>query len=93
MKVEQLLLDSPENEAELLEEFLQVLKSFRFLVSFNGKSFDTSVLQNRLIAHRLLTTREAILKLTPHLDLLHIFRAIWEEKFRITSYRLWNKAC
>ena len=75
--VEQLVLTDPENEEELLREFLEVLGEFRFLVSFNGKSFDTSVLQNRLIAHRLLSTVEASLKLTPHLDLLHIFRSIW----------------
>ena len=76
--VRQLVLDSPENEMAQLAHFKRILEGFDFLVSFNGKSYDLSVLQTRLIVQKFYSPTEGELKLTPHLDLLHIHRAVWK---------------
>lgn len=79
---EQLFLDDPSNEMAMLSHFIDLLESRRFLVSFNGKSFDLSILQNRLVVTRLMSRIEAELKVRPHLDLLHAsrqaYRGIYE---------------
>lgn len=76
--VRQLTLDSPEHEMAQLARFKELLEGYDTLVSFNGKSFDLSVLQTRLVVQRFYDPSEGELKLTPHLDLLHIHRAIWK---------------
>lgn len=76
--VRQLVLDSPENEMAQLARFKELLEGFDTLVSFNGKSYDLSVLQTRLVLQRFYGPTACELKLTPHLDLLHIHRAIWK---------------
>jgi hypothetical protein len=72
--LEQLFMTNPENEMPVLGYFLKLLYRFEYLVSFNGKSYDLSVLQNRLILTRLLSQQEGHIKLRPHLDLLHSCR-------------------
>ena len=79
--VRQLLLREPHEEQAMLHLLWELLERFPFLVSFNGKSYDLSVLAARMIVHRLYTTRECDLKLRPHLDLLHLsrnlYRGLW----------------
>ncbi len=53
-------------------------RAARYLVSFNGKSFDLSVLQNRMVMHRMCSKEESELKLRPHLDLLHVSRSVYK---------------
>lgn len=77
----QLALDDPSNEAAVLARLTDYLTRFDYLVSFNGKSYDLSVLQSRMILHRFYSTRDIALKLTPHLDLVHLYRAIWKRAF------------
>ena len=76
-RVEQIVLKDPNDELEQLKELKKHLERKSFLVSFNGKSYDLSVLQSRMAMHRLYSPRESELKLTPHIDLLHLYRAIW----------------
>ena len=52
------------------------------LVTFNGKTFDWPLLENRFR----MTRSIAVPKLAAHLDLLHPARALW--KFRLGSVRL-----
>jgi len=52
------------------------------LVTFNGKSFDWPLLENRFT----MTRSIAVPKLSAHLDLLHPARALW--KLRLGSVRL-----
>ncbi len=75
--MEQLLLDDYDQEQAQLATLLQRLESKRYLVTYNGKSFDRSVLENRLVIHRFMTSREAHLRLMPHLDLLHVGRRVY----------------
>ncbi len=73
----QLILRDPDEEGALLELLWETLERFPYLVSFNGKSFDLSVLQNRLVMNRFCSPRESQLKLRPHLDLLHLGRNLY----------------
>lgn len=75
--MEQLLLDDYDQEQAQLHVLLERLAGKQYLVSYNGKSFDRSVLENRLVLHRFLSPREAHLRLMPHLDLLHVGRRIY----------------
>ncbi len=83
--LEQLFVDTPENEMPVLAYFLKLLYRFDYLVSFNGKSYDLSVLQNRLVLTRLLSSQEREIKLRPHLDLLHSCRLAYVGAFENTK--------
>lgn len=84
--MEQLLLDDYDQEQAQLSVMLQRLSTKRYLVSYNGKSFDRSVLENRLVLHRFLSPKEAHLRLMPHLDLLHLGRRLYGG--RLEDHRL-----
>jgi uncharacterized protein YprB with RNaseH-like and TPR domain len=73
----QLVLLDPAEEQALLHELGRLLNEARFLVSFNGKSYDLTVLQSRLVIHRFFSARDCDLKLRPHLDLLHAARSLY----------------
>jgi hypothetical protein len=81
--VRQLFLREPSDEATILHLLVEALDRHRFLVSFNGKSYDLSVLSTRLIINRFFTQRDCDLKLKPHLDLLHLsknlYRGLWPD--------------
>lgn len=79
--IRQLVLDDPGNEAAILSRLAEHLARFDYIVSFNGKSYDLSVLQNRMIMHRFYSPNDVELKLTPHLDLVHLYRSIWKRAF------------
>ena len=46
-------MPGPLHEAAVLEDFLEVAQSFRFLATFNGKTFDLNLLQDRFTLHRM----------------------------------------
>ena len=77
--IQQYLQRDPADEMALLYLLVEKLNAYPFLVSYNGKSYDLSVLQNRLIVQRFFAIGEAALKLTPHVDLLHVGRRLWKE--------------
>jgi hypothetical protein len=69
-------------EHSLLQELSQRVAERPVLVTFNGKSFDWPLLENRFAMTRCI----AAPKLAAHLDLLHPARALW--KLRLGSVRL-----
>lgn len=73
----QVVLREPNEEAALLAYVWEALTEHTYLASFNGKSFDISVLQHRLVLQRFCSARESALKLKPHFDLLHLGRALY----------------
>ena len=81
--VRQLCLRNPGEERALLMVLQEHLERFPYLVSFNGKSYDLSVLQNRFVMQRLYSKARSELKLRPHLDLLHLsknlYRGVWAD--------------
>jgi uncharacterized protein len=82
LQVEQFLMRDFTEEYSLLQELAERLKERPVLVTFNGKSFDWPLLENRFA----MTRSIAAPKLAAHLDLLHPARALW--KLRLGSVRL-----
>ena len=82
LQVEQLFLRDLHEEYSLLEELASRLFERPVLVTFNGKTFDWPLLENRFTMTR--TIR--IPQLAAHLDLLHPSRALW--RLRLGSVRL-----
>ena len=82
--VEQFLMRDQSEEEEMLYLLRERLARFRFLVSFNGKSFDLPLLESRLFLSRL----EPDVLVRPHLDLLYPARRIWKRS--LDSCRLAN---
>ncbi|MBA3534655.1 MAG: ribonuclease H-like domain-containing protein [Ardenticatenales bacterium] len=80
--VQQFFMRHPREEAVVLARLSPLLERFSSFVSFNGKSFDLSVLEARYI----LTRQPRALKKRPHLDLLHPARRLW--KLRLPSCSL-----
>src|SRR5689334_8857240 len=82
LQVEQFLMRDFTEEYSLLQELAERLKERPVLVTFNGKSFDWPLLENRFT----MTRSIAAPRLATHLDLLHPARALW--KLRLGSVRL-----
>lgn len=82
LQVEQFLMRDFTEEYSLLQELAERVKERPVLVTFNGKSFDWPLLENRFA----MTRSIAAPKLATHLDLLHPARALW--KLRLGSVRL-----
>jgi uncharacterized protein YprB with RNaseH-like and TPR domain len=82
LQAEQFFMRDFAEEHSLLQELSQRVAERPVLVTFNGKSFDWSLLENRFT----MTRSIAVPKLAAHLDLLHPARALW--KLRLGSVRL-----
>jgi uncharacterized protein YprB with RNaseH-like and TPR domain len=89
--VEQIFMQDPTTEMAVLHHFMTILDSRPFLVSFNGKSYDLSVLESRLVVTRLLGRNEASIKLRPHFDLLHVSRQAYKGLFPDTRLQTLEK--
>jgi uncharacterized protein YprB with RNaseH-like and TPR domain len=82
LQAEQFFMRDFAEEHSLLQELSQRVAARPVLVTFNGKSFDWPLLENRFT----MTRSIAVPKLAAHLDLLHPARALW--KLRLGSVRL-----
>ena len=82
LQVEQFFMRDFSEEHSLLHELAARLAERPVLVTFNGKSFDWPLLENRFTMTRSISTP----RLAAHLDLLHPARALW--KLRLGSVRL-----
>src|SRR6267143_1726963 len=82
LQAEQFFMRDFVEEHSLLQELSQRVAERPVLVTFNGKSFDWPLLENRFT----MTRSIAVPKLAAHLDLLHPARALW--KLRLGSVRL-----
>lgn len=82
LQVEQFLMRDFTEEYSLLQELAERVQERPVLVTFNGKSFDWPLLENRFT----MTRSIAAPNLAAHLDLLHPARALW--KLRLGSVRL-----
>jgi uncharacterized protein YprB with RNaseH-like and TPR domain len=71
--IEQALIRHPAEEAAMLAYLLDKLQSFRFLATYNGKTFDWPLVQSRMIMNGF--SRKLWEPL--HLDFLHPARSIW----------------
>src|SRR2546426_138922 len=82
LQVEQFFMRDFAEEHSLLHELAARVAERPVLVTFNGKSFDWPLLENRFT----MTRSIAVPRLAAHLDLLHPARALW--KLRLGSVRL-----
>jgi hypothetical protein len=82
LQVEQFFMRDFTEEYSILRELSARAAERPVLVTFNGKSFDWPLLENRFT----MTRSIAVPKLAAHLDLLHPARALW--KLRLGSVRL-----
>jgi uncharacterized protein YprB with RNaseH-like and TPR domain len=82
LQVEQFFMRDFTEEYSVLQELSARVAERPVLFTFNGKSFDWPLLENRFTMTRTIATP----KLAAHLDLLHPARALW--KLRLGSVRL-----
>src|SRR6266446_2386290 len=82
LQVEQFFMRDFGDEHAILHEVASRLAERPVLVTFNGKSFDWPLLENRFT----MTRSIPVPRLAAHLDLLHPARALW--KLRLGSVRL-----
>lgn len=82
LQVEQFFMRDFSEEHSLLHGLAARLEERSVLVTFNGKTFDWPLLENRFAMTRSIPTP----RLAAHLDLLHPARALW--KLRLGSVRL-----
>jgi len=82
MQVEQLFLRDFAEEHSILHEVAARIAERPVLVTFNGKTFDWPLLENRFTMTRAI----AVPRLAAHLDLVHPARALW--RLRLGSVRL-----
>src|SRR5271168_883314 len=82
LQTEQLFMRDFAEEHSVLHELFARIAERPVLVTFNGKSFDWPLLENRFTMTRAIPTP----RLAAHLDLLHPARALW--KLRLGSVRL-----
>jgi len=82
LQVEQFFMRDFTEEYSLLQELAARVAERPVLLTFNGKSFDWPLLENRFA----MTRSIAAPRLAAHLDLLHPARALW--KLRLGSVRL-----
>ena len=82
LQVEQFFMRDFSEEHSLLHQLSSHIAQRPVLITFNGKSFDWPLLENRFT----LTRAIPVPRLAAHLDLLHPARALW--KLRLGSVRL-----
>jgi uncharacterized protein YprB with RNaseH-like and TPR domain len=82
LQVEQFFMRDFTEEYSVLQELSARVAERPVLFTFNGKSFDWPLLENRFTMTRSIATP----KLAAHLDLLHPARALW--RLRLGSVRL-----
>lgn len=71
--LEQLIIRDPTEEMAMLLHLADMVTPDTIFVSFNGKSFDIPLVQNRLVLNKL----PVHLRELAHVDILHISRKLW----------------
>lgn len=77
----QLFLRDPAEEAAFLTTLEEMLTAFPVLVTYNGKSFDAPLLNNRFI----LNGFQSPLREKQHIDLLTLTRRVWRDRLESRS--------
>lgn len=75
-QVRQYFLHDLAEEAAFLQAIEEFSRRFRYLLTYNGKCFDSQILRNRYLMHR----REDPLEEKRHIDMLFIARRLWKRK-------------
>ncbi|MGM0404584.1 MAG: ribonuclease H-like domain-containing protein [Thermoplasmatota archaeon] len=81
LKVKQLFARNLKEEKVIIQEFLDISEGFECFVSFNGRSFDSRFLSERMRKYGLDGDLDK-----PHFDVLHFSRGAWKKG--IPNHRL-----
>ncbi|MEO8682294.1 MAG: ribonuclease H-like domain-containing protein, partial [Vicinamibacterales bacterium] len=76
IRVRQFVLPGLEHERAVLKEFADFSREHGVLVTFNGRTFDSPLIETRYLFHRLPFPLEGL----PHLDMLHPSRRLWRTR-------------
>ena len=76
IRVRQFVLPGFEHERAVLKEFADFAREHGALVTFNGRTFDSPLIETRYLFHRLPFPLEGL----PHLDMLHSSRRLWRTR-------------
>jgi len=87
-QVEQCLMRDYDEEPDMLERLLALLQRHSTVVTYNGKSFDSPLLQNRGILNRI---RMPLDKMA-HIDLLHMARRLYKRSMPRCSLQAMEQA-
>ncbi len=82
LTLKQYFLPSPSSEIAQFNYFLNDIKKFRLMASYNGKSFDWPQLITR---HTLVRQDVPMLPSLGHFDLYHAARRLWKHKLERTN--------
>jgi uncharacterized protein YprB with RNaseH-like and TPR domain len=77
-QVRQFFLHDLAEERAFLHAIEEFVGRFRYLITYNGKTFDSQILRNRYIMHR----KEDPLAGKQHIDMLFIARRLWKKRFQ-----------
>lgn len=81
--IEQLFAETPEEEIDILLKFYEITQSFRYLISYNGNSFDIPFLNSRYHYNQL----NISLDKSMNIDLLRVARKLSKE-LSLEDYKL-----
>ena len=87
-RVEQFLMRDYDEESDMLRKLLALLERHRTLVTYNGKCFDSPLLQNRGIMNRIRLPMDAM----AHLDLLPMARRLYKRSLPRCSLQAMEQA-
>jgi uncharacterized protein YprB with RNaseH-like and TPR domain len=82
LRIEQLFLRSPGEEAPLLRRLRERITDASCLVTFNGKSFDLPLVESRFVMNRMPKPPAR-----PHLDLVHVARRLHKRRIGACTLR------
>jgi len=74
LKTKQLLARNLKEEKAIIQEFLNISERFTSFVSFNGRSFDSRFISERMKNYGLEGDLDK-----PHFDVLHFSRGVWKK--------------
>jgi len=74
--VRQLFMRDYDEEKAVLEALSRLIKAYRFIVTYNGKSFDVPLIESKMVICRM----APVLNGLDHLDLLHAARRVWGKR-------------
>ena len=77
-QVRQFFLHDLAQESAFLKAVEEFSERFRYLVTYNGKTFDSQILRTRYSMHR----KEDPFEGKTHVDMLFIARRLWKKRFR-----------
>ncbi|MFO7792200.1 MAG: ribonuclease H-like domain-containing protein [Candidatus Saliniplasma sp.] len=83
LKVKQLLARNLKEEKAVIREFLDISERYDCFVSFNGRSFDSRFISERMKNHDLVGNLDK-----PHFDVLHFSKGMWRNDNDIPNHRL-----